>query len=321
MEQGNAASRNRYIRPHPGLDPGPVKRCQTCRQSLPLAAFAPRTKGAQGVSAHCKNCIDIRYETGGFGCSRCGRTLPGSAFFKGHQGTAITQPCRECRSVAQKVATRLRQIEQGRSPYHLLSDINEMARTAVCRECGPTSICATGSKTGCGWRCAIRSSEISAARYDAQAQAAGANPSPAWHVIQDVRPAEMRATCSLCGDAPVRWAPSGGRFICASPARKSRNAALQRRHNRLKKYGLSEDDYERMNRDQDGHCAICGSDDAGRADSDAGLVVDHCHESNRVRGLLCKPCNTGLGAFRDAPELMQAAIKYLLQFATAPSAA
>jgi len=42
--------------------------------------------------------------------------------------------------------------------------------------------------------------------------------------------------------------------------------------------------------------------------------VDHLHGTATVRGLLCHPCNTGLGMFRDTPHLLARAIGYLLRF-------
>lgn len=41
------------------------------------------------------------------------------------------------------------------------------------------------------------------------------------------------------------------------------------------------------------------------------LVVDHCHSSGKVRGMLCQHCNRGLGHFRDNPEVMGRAINYV----------
>lgn len=71
-----------------------------------------------------------------------------------------------------------------------------------------------------------------------------------------------------------------------------------------KKYaGLTLRDVAAMS-DKQGHkCAICG--DEGK------LNVDHDHETNAIRGLLCSPCNRGLGFFRDSRERLLAAVAYL----------
>lgn len=73
-----------------------------------------------------------------------------------------------------------------------------------------------------------------------------------------------------------------------------------------KLYNLSLDDYERMKQEQGGVCKICKGSSSTKA-----LVVDHCHLSGKVRGLLCHNCNTGLGMFRDNPMTMRSAADYL----------
>ena len=55
--------------------------------------------------------------------------------------------------------------------------------------------------------------------------------------------------------------------------------------------------------EQDGLCAICREAPAEH--------VDHDHETERVRGLLCFNCNGALGQFRDRRDLMLRAIAYL----------
>lgn len=82
------------------------------------------------------------------------------------------------------------------------------------------------------------------------------------------------------------------------------------RNVRLKStYGITLKDYRKMYLEQNGECAICHSakPDSGKK----GLVVDHCHDKGHVRKLLCFECNTGLGRFRDNPEILANAIEYL----------
>jgi hypothetical protein len=73
----------------------------------------------------------------------------------------------------------------------------------------------------------------------------------------------------------------------------------------LRKYGLTEDDYEWKLKEQDYKCAIC------RKSSSKLLVVDHDHASGRVRGLLCNHCNVRLGQCNDSPRMLAAMLVYL----------
>lgn len=76
-----------------------------------------------------------------------------------------------------------------------------------------------------------------------------------------------------------------------------RNYLLQYR------YGITEDDFERMLARQGGLCAVC--------QSVPGTFVDHCHRSGAVRGILCFNCNNGLGHFGDNLVLLELAALYL----------
>lgn len=76
------------------------------------------------------------------------------------------------------------------------------------------------------------------------------------------------------------------------------------------KLGVAVGTYADMLAAQDGKCAICGTTDPGPRIK--RFHVDHCHATGQVRGLLCHSCNIGLGAFRDKPNLLILASKYLL---------
>jgi hypothetical protein len=39
--------------------------------------------------------------------------------------------------------------------------------------------------------------------------------------------------------------------------------------------------------------------------------IDHCHESGKIRGVLCYRCNTGIGLFGDDTGILMSAIRYL----------
>lgn len=76
---------------------------------------------------------------------------------------------------------------------------------------------------------------------------------------------------------------------------------------RLKKYGMTFDDYDKLLAKQGGVCGICKqSPKPGKI-----LGVDHCHASGVVRGLLCDYCNQALGLFKDNTQALLSAVDYL----------
>lgn len=76
---------------------------------------------------------------------------------------------------------------------------------------------------------------------------------------------------------------------------------------RLKKYGLTKSEYLALVRKQDDGCAVCKTPLAMVAKPN----IDHDHATGQVRGILCAPCNVGLGAFKDDLDLLLAAVEYL----------
>jgi len=82
------------------------------------------------------------------------------------------------------------------------------------------------------------------------------------------------------------------------------NAKNIRDYHLKKNYGISEEQYHEMYQHQNGLCAIC-------VDYAPILCVDHCHRSNKVRGLLCTKCNTALGLLKDSTEILDKARRYI----------
>lgn len=87
--------------------------------------------------------------------------------------------------------------------------------------------------------------------------------------------------------------------------------AYMRMRNLFRKYRITPEEYQRRLAEQNGVCAICGGT-GGMHHMRSPLVVDHDHETDEIRGLLCAGCNTGLGQFGDDPDRMMSAIAYLL---------
>lgn len=83
-----------------------------------------------------------------------------------------------------------------------------------------------------------------------------------------------------------------------------------RRNGRLKSaYGIDATDHADLMAIQGGRCAICGYSDM--SNTKMFPVVDHCHTTGAIRGILCSNCNQGIGKFKDNPKLLFAAIAYL----------
>lgn len=88
---------------------------------------------------------------------------------------------------------------------------------------------------------------------------------------------------------------------------------LDRQRNIKTIFGLSEADYEYLMQKQGGVCAICGKPETARLRGKTKrLAIDHCHETGRIRGLLCSMCNRALGCFRNDIDILMKAASYVL---------
>lgn|ERR1017187_43264 len=85
----------------------------------------------------------------------------------------------------------------------------------------------------------------------------------------------------------------------------NRDKAYERE--RLRKYNLTSAEFAQLFLLQGSRCAGCGI----QFTDHTKLQVDHCHSTNVVRGLLCRPCNTALGFVKDDIKVLKSLIKYV----------
>lgn len=84
----------------------------------------------------------------------------------------------------------------------------------------------------------------------------------------------------------------------------------------LRKRKLTIEKYAALIQEQNNKCAICNMPETKRSTRGdrtniSPLAIDHCHTIDKVRGLLCRTCNLGIGGLKDSIELLQSAITYL----------
>ena len=138
-------------------------------------------------------------------------------------------------------------------------------------------------------------------------------------MTQTIKPLELipqsSKPCTKCGDVKPLDAFSthkdrkdGRQSHCRdcqnSAGRKDRvdNPERHRGYELKRKYGILLSDVKDMEAKQGGKCFACDNDE---------LVVDHCHSTGNVRGLLCTQCNTAIGMVKDNTETLRLLIEYL----------
>ena len=114
--------------------------------------------------------------------------------------------------------------------------------------------------------------------------------------------------CLLCRRAYEKRYRNSSNFKTITRQKIIRNAQLK------KLYGISYLEYENRYNKQKGLCAICAKDILllGNQKTQSKVAcVDHNHFTQKIRGLLCKDCNIGLGMFKDNPILLHNGALYL----------
>lgn len=78
-----------------------------------------------------------------------------------------------------------------------------------------------------------------------------------------------------------------------------------------RKFGITHEDYELMLAEQDGVCKICKQHRV--ASNKYYMAIDHCHNTGKIRGILCTRCNTAIGLLEENIDNLNNAIKYLME--------
>ncbi|MFG2849484.1 endonuclease VII domain-containing protein [Streptomyces mirabilis] len=176
-----------------------------------------------------------------------------------------------------------------------------MKRCTGCERALPTASFAADKnrRGGLQVRCRECVAEYSAAHYRRRREAIGKSV----RQIVDVPPGHK--LCRTCGE--IKPHSEWHRNATASDGLSTRCKAcraIQGRQGHLKRhYGMTEAERDEMIASQMGLCVICLKAPA--------VHVDHCHETGRVRGVLCFNCNSAIGKLGDDPDAVRRAAAYL----------
>lgn len=211
---------------------------------------------------------------------------------------------------------------------HILSVINELLRLAYCEKCQMQVSINMPRGT---WRCNRNATEKK--RGNMQKSGGGVT----LHVLSDVNEDTKRAWCKYCNGSVILQKNKYNKLYCSGTlvtiTRKPvsissgicrhcdsaiKNDKTNRRSycktcqpnatawQRLKNYGISQDEFDAMYFEQCGSCYICKNSEA--------VCVDHDHDTGKVRALLCNGCNTGIGGLQDSPKILRLAAIYLEEY-------
>lgn len=120
--------------------------------------------------------------------------------------------------------------------------------------------------------------------------------------------------CRECGEVFQPCAPS--HLYCSQDCA---NKGVSRNY-LMKNYKISLEQFLHLYEKQNGLCAICKTEGFKMVETaKLKIVLDHCHDTGKVRGFLCHNCNRALGLLKDSVENLKSAISYLEGATTIPN--
>jgi len=118
----------------------------------------------------------------------------------------------------------------------------------------------------------------------------------------------LAAYCKKCADMlnKIRY----GHLLKTKYQKSPQSKEKQQKYLLKTKYNMTLSDYNNLFSSQNGCCAICGRH---QSEFKKALAIDHNHINNKIRGLLCCKCNTGLGMFKadESIDFLLKAIEYI----------
>lgn len=119
--------------------------------------------------------------------------------------------------------------------------------------------------------------------------------------------------CSICGQTPAEGATfsdgarKNGILYRNASCKKCRAAAA-----RARCFNIDQEEMAVLLAAT--HCPVCNMELDHEAGKGKSAVIDHCHMTDQIRGVICQACNKGLGMFYDRPDLLRNAAEYLEEF-------
>jgi hypothetical protein len=127
------------------------------------------------------------------------------------------------------------------------------------------------------------------------------------HRLTHIDKTKLSATCAACGETSIRVCKKNGDVRCV----KSGNRFTHAQQRYLKEFCISEEQAikDDLFSSDSIICEICKGPAIGR-----DRAYDHSHDTGKIRGVLCRYCNLGLGYFKDNKNSLNTAIEYLTKY-------